>query len=238
MKMPFTRRALLSSGLTAAALLALKTPLRADQTLLAEACTLLPEQDLGPYYLADELLRSDIREGKKGVPLDLRLLVLDAQSCRPLAGAAVDLWHCDVAGAYSGFDAAEGQSHTFLRGIQLTDPDGIAQFRTIFPGCYPGRTNHIHFTVRTAGARAGDTYRGGHVAHTGQVFFPEAITVDLMQRGAYAAQQDARTRQADDGIFQRQNGKASTARLTPVLAEDPSRGFEAVLAAAVDISNG
>jgi protocatechuate 3,4-dioxygenase beta subunit len=238
MKTPFARRTLLSSGSTAAALLVLKTPLRAAPTLLAEACTLLPEQDLGPYYLVDELVRSDIREGKNGVPLDLRLLVLNAQSCRPLAGAAVDLWHCDAAGAYSGFGAADGQSHTFLRGIQITDQDGLAQFRTIYPGCYPGRTNHIHFTVRTAGARTGDTYRGGHVAHTGQVFFPEAITVDLMQHGAYAAQQDARTRQADDGIFQRQNGKASTARLTPVLADDPSRGFEAVLAAAVDISSG
>ena len=237
MKTPFARRTLLSSGLTAATLLCLKTPLRADPTLLAEACTLLPEQALGPYYLADELIRSDIREGKSGVPLDLSLQVLDVGNCRPLAGAAVDLWHCDAAGAYSGF-GAEGQSHTFLRGIQLTDQDGVVKFRTVFPGCYPGRTNHIHFTVRTAGAREGDTYRGGHVAHTGQVFFPEEITVDLMQRDAYAEHQGARMRQADDGIFQGQGGATSTARLTPVLAEDPARGFEAVLTATVDSSRG
>jgi len=238
MKRPFTRRALLSSGLTAAALLSLKTIARADPTLLAEACTLVPEQALGPYYLADELIRADIREGKPGVPLNLRLLVLDAGTCRPLANAAVDLWHCDAAGAYSGFGTAGGDSHTFLRGIQLTDQDGVAQFHTIFPGCYPGRTNHIHFQVRTAGARDGDTYRGGHVAHTGQVFFPEDITTGLMQQGAYASQPGARMSQAEDGIFQHQGGRASTARLTPVAAADPARGFEAMLVAAVDISNG
>jgi len=238
MKTPFTRRALLSSGLTAAALLPLKTSLRADTTQLAEVCTLLPEQDLGPYYLADELVRSDIREGKSGVPLDLRLLVLDARNCQPLRGAAVDLWHCDAAGAYSGFGASVGETHRFLRGIQLTDQNGLAKFQTIFPGCYPGRTNHIHFKLRTAGARDGNTYRGGHVAHTGQVFFPEEITAGLMRQGAYAQHQGARTRPDEDWIFQRQDGQASTARLSPAVPEDPTRGFEAVLVAAVDISNG
>ncbi len=111
MKTPSTRRALLSSGLAAAALLSQKTPVRAGTTLLAEACILLPEQDLGPYYLADELVRSDIREGKSGVPLDLRLLVLDVRTCRPLVGAAVDIWHCDAAGTYSGL-AARLAKHT------------------------------------------------------------------------------------------------------------------------------
>jgi protocatechuate 3,4-dioxygenase beta subunit len=238
MKTPITRRSLLSSGLTAAALLPLATRARADATLLADACTLVPEQALGPYYLADELVRRDIREGKPGIPLKLSLLVLDADTCRPVADAAVDLWHCDAAGAYSGFDAGDGQSHSFLRGIQLTDRDGVVQFHTIFPGCYPGRTNHIHFQARTAGAREGDSYRGGHVVHTGQVFFPEAITADLMQQGVYAARKATRMGQSEDGIFQHQGGPAATARLTPVVADDPSKGFEAVLAAAIDVTNG
>jgi protocatechuate 3,4-dioxygenase beta subunit len=236
MKTPIPRRTLLSSGPAAAALLALRSPLRADPALPAGACTLLPEQALGPYYLADELVRSDIREGKDGVPLELVIQVLDVGTCRPVADAAVDLWHCDAAGAYSGFGAAGSQSHSFLRGIQITDPDGVARFQTIFPGCYPGRTNHIHFKVRTAGAREGNTYRGGHTAHTGQVFFPEAITVGLMQQNAYAGQRSARVRQEEDGIFQHQNGRTATARLTPVLAEDPMRGFQAVLAAAIELS--
>ena len=234
MKSQLTRRTLLSSGLAAAALSPLKIA-RANPVESAGACLLTPEQALGPYYLADELIRGDIREGKAGVPLDLRLLLLDAQTCRPVANAAVDVWHCDAAGAYSGFG---GDSHGFLRGIQLTDGSGVAQFRTIFPGCYRGRTNHIHFQVRTAGAVAGETYRGGHIAHTGQVFFPEEITLRLMQADAYVAQSTARTRQTEDGIFLHQGGQASIARLTPIAAEDPGRGFEAVLAAAVNVSNG
>jgi protocatechuate 3,4-dioxygenase beta subunit len=229
MKSNLTRRGLLASTLAATALAPLKIA-RAQPIEIAEACILMPEQALGPYYLADELVRSDIREGKPGVPLALRLLVLDAQTCRPLADAAVDVWQCDAAGAYSGFDAGSGDSHSFLRGIQLTDRDGVAQFHTIFPGCYPGRTNHIHFQVRTSGAVTGETYRGGHVAHTGQVFFPEEITLRLMHERDYAAPSAARMRQAEDGIFQHQGGQAATARLTPA----DGGGLEALLVAAVD----
>ncbi|WP_395016009.1 intradiol ring-cleavage dioxygenase [Dongia sp.] len=223
-----TRRTLLGSGLAAAAL-------APQKRARAEACILAPEQALGPYYLAEELIRRDIREGKAGVPLNLRLLLLDARNCRPLSDAAVDVWHCDAAGAYSGFGAG-GDSHSFLRGIQLTDRDGLAQFHTVFPGCYPGRTNHIHFQVRSAGAVAGETYRGGHLAHTGQVFFPEDTTLRLMEERDYTAGAASRMPQDQDGIFLHQGGAASTARLTPVDAADPSRGFEALLVAAVDTS--
>jgi protocatechuate 3,4-dioxygenase beta subunit len=31
-----------------------------------------------------------------------------------------------------------------MRGIQISDKDGAVQFDTIYPGHYPGRTNHIH----------------------------------------------------------------------------------------------
>lgn len=64
---------------------------------------LLPEQEVGPYYVAEEALRSNIREGETGVPLSLRLLLLDARTCKPLEHAAVDLWHCDGSGIYSGY---------------------------------------------------------------------------------------------------------------------------------------
>ncbi|WP_420879366.1 protocatechuate dioxygenase [Rhodococcus sp. (in: high G+C Gram-positive bacteria)] len=36
---------------------------------------------------------------------------------------------------------------TYLRGAQVTDANGIAQFTTIFPGWYTGRTVHIHLKV-------------------------------------------------------------------------------------------
>lgn len=65
--------------------------------------TVAAEQEVGPYYVANELLRADIREGKPGVPLVLRLAVLDARTCTPLKGAAIDVWHCDAVGLYAGF---------------------------------------------------------------------------------------------------------------------------------------
>lgn len=66
-------------------------------------CKLSAEQEVGPYYVADEMIRADIREGKPGLPLTLRLAVMDARTCKPLPRAAIDLWHCDALGLYSGF---------------------------------------------------------------------------------------------------------------------------------------
>ena len=66
-------------------------------------CRLTAEQEVGPYYVADEMVRADVREGKPGLPLTLRLAVIDLRTCRPLPRAAIDLWHCDALGLYAGF---------------------------------------------------------------------------------------------------------------------------------------
>ena len=65
--------------------------------------TVAAEQEVGPYYVANELLRKDVREGKPGMPLDLRLAVLDVRTCKPLTHAAIDIWQCDALGLYAGF---------------------------------------------------------------------------------------------------------------------------------------
>jgi protocatechuate 3,4-dioxygenase beta subunit len=98
----------------------------------APDCVLMPELTEGPFYLDLDLVRSDIAEGRPGLALDLRVRVVDADACEPIEGAAVDLWHCDAERAYSGVQGVEGE--TDCRGIQLTDPEGVAEFRTIFPG--------------------------------------------------------------------------------------------------------
>ena len=110
------------------------------------SCVLAPEQTEGPYYVDDQKVRRDITEGKAGVPLDLLLTVVDASTCRPLRGAAVDVWHCDAAGVYSG---VQGNTRSFLRGIQRTNAKGLALFETIYPGWYPGRTVHVHVRSRS-----------------------------------------------------------------------------------------
>ena len=62
------------------------------------ACLLTAEQEVGPFFVADGLLRANIAEGKPGVPLRLRLVLSNKTTCAPLAHAAVDLWHCDAMG--------------------------------------------------------------------------------------------------------------------------------------------
>jgi len=102
-----SRRRFVASGMALASTLQLQ---RAAWALglgaEAEVCKLTPEQEVGPFYVANERLRSDIREGKPGVPLTLKIAVLDSRTCKPLADAAVDVWSCDAMGLYAGFTAS------------------------------------------------------------------------------------------------------------------------------------
>ena len=111
--------------------------------LLQHQCVLTPESTEGPFYFPVNLLRKDIRENKQGVPFKLRMTFTDVNTCEPLKNVTVDLWQADANGQYSGYvdhvpstaqHTAPVDSSTFLRGIQLTDKDGKAEFMTIFPG--------------------------------------------------------------------------------------------------------
>jgi protocatechuate 3,4-dioxygenase beta subunit len=99
-----SRRRFLASSMALASSVELRSTafamgVGADSTV----CRLTAEQEIGPYYIAGELLRSDITEDKPGVPLALRIALLDARTCAPIKNAAVDIWHCDAAGVYSGY---------------------------------------------------------------------------------------------------------------------------------------
>lgn len=202
----------------------------------------------------------------------MRVVLLDSRTCRPLPHAAVDVWHCDALGLYSGFTKMDPrgpggpggppppgfdpqhpgnrtgppgnmgpppENHptdqlTFLRGIQLSAPDGSVAFETIFPGFYMGRTNHIHFKVRLNGSDAGNSYTGGHTSHIGQIFFPESMTAELMRHEPYSRHKIHRTTQHEDGIFEHQGGSTSVATLHPASPGNADAGFHAELIAAVD----
>jgi protocatechuate 3,4-dioxygenase beta subunit len=131
------------------------TRLTAEQFDSAATCEVATELTEGPYYFDVDSVRSDIREDREGTLLRLGVRVRDAGSCEPIENAIVDVWHCDALGTYSGFESASqgGRSggrtddETYLRGAQATNADGIVEFRTIYPGWYPGRTTHIHAKV-------------------------------------------------------------------------------------------
>jgi protocatechuate 3,4-dioxygenase beta subunit len=168
-------------------------------------CVVRPEQTEGPYYVDTGLDRSDIREEREGVPLDLTFNVSrvdegDASACGPLAGAVVDVWHCDAAGEYSGVeDNAAGdfdtRGETFLRGYQLTDENGTARFTSIYPGWYQGRAVHIHFTIRDSP----ESQQG--YEFTSQLYFDDALTDEVQSQGPYAEKGQRDLRNSEDGIF-------------------------------------
>jgi len=167
----------------------------------AVACVLAPEQTDGPYYIPKEKVRRNIAEGRPGTPLTLRLVVVNTSTCKPIAGAAVDVWHADAAGVYSGFGQGAG-NRTFMRGIQRTNAKGVATFRTVYPGWYPGRTVHVHVKV----------HLGGRVVHTGQLYFPDSLTDAVFRRAPYSSRPGRDTRNATDSVF-RNGGKRSLLRL-------------------------
>ena len=170
------------------------------------SCIVRPELTEGPYYVDEELNRSDIRSDpstgtvKPGALLRLTFNVsqITGNACAALAGAVVDVWHCDALGVYS--DVSDPSFHTvgqkFLRGYQITDANGAASFTTIYPGWYRGRAVHIHFKVRSA-AGASSAYE-----FTSQPFFDDTLTDQVHAQQPYAAKGQRTLRNSGDGIYQ------------------------------------
>ena len=221
------------------------------------ACTLTPEQEEGPYYVNYDQLRSDITEGKPGVPLRVRIAVVDANRCTPVSNASLDVWHCDAEGIYSAFTAngnrmfggppplgprADGpppdgpppgggfgpppgghrklDATRFLRGMQTTNAAGIVEFQTIYPGWYESRAIHIHMKVHT----------GGHVSHTGQLFFPEDVTLSIAKKQPYAKHKDVHLTTLDeDHVYQEEHGASGMVTLARM-----GDGFVATATLAID----
>ncbi len=162
-------------------------------------CIVRPALTEGPFFVDEKLKRVDVRgepngsNPRPGATLQLQFMVSSiGKNCGPLAGAMVDIWHCDADGNYSDVQNMAGKK--FLRGYQLTDAKGQAQFTTIYPGWYPGRAVHIHFKIRS----------GNNFSHefTSQLFFDEKITDLVHANQPYAAKGTGRQPNARDGIYQ------------------------------------
>lgn len=167
------------------------------------------EQDEGPYHLDGQPFRADLVEDRVGVPLRLAV-TLRRTDGSPVAGATVDVWHCDALGRYSGFPpagaadsdavSAGDRGERFLRGRQRTDGDGRCEFRTIYPGWYGGRTVHIHVIAEVDGDR-----------FTSQLFFPESLNDEVFARPPYAERPGRDTTNTTDAIFAHEGDKTMLA---------------------------
>jgi protocatechuate 3,4-dioxygenase beta subunit len=183
-------------------------------------CVLAPELTEGPFYVPDEKVRRDITEGKAGLPLLLGLTVVNASSCKVIRNAAVDIWHCDALGEYSA-DIAGNPGTNFLRGVQRTNAKGLAMFKTIYPGFYQGRAVHVHVKVHV----------GGNVVHTGQLFFPAAVSNAVYRRKPYSARGTTPdTLNANDSIF-RNGGSKGLLKMTRT-----KTGYTGTIAMGVNVS--
>lgn len=118
--------------------------------------TFVTEETEGPYYMTGSPERTSlIEEGVVGEPFTLTGYVFD-KDCNPVAGAWLDFWQADGNGSYDNAGYR-------LRGHQFTDKQGKYILKTVLPGGYPGRTNHIHVKV---------SKKDGGAAITSQLFFP------------------------------------------------------------------
>jgi len=174
------------------------------------SCIVRPAETEGPYFVDEMLDRSDIRSDpvtgtvKSGTPLRLGFLVsrIDGSRCTLYPGAAIDVWHCNAEGVYSdvsdpGFDT-HGQK--FLRGYQVTDSNGYAEFSTIYPGWYDGRTVHIHFKVRTG------TGAGSGFEFTSQLYFDDTLSDQVFTQTPYVTKGVRTIRNEQDGIYSGSGG--------------------------------
>jgi len=228
----------------------------------ASSVVVTPSMTEGPYWVDEMLRRFDVRGNtsssssragtrQAGVPLTLKINVLDSSGGGAINGAHVDIWHANAYGLYSdegqqqtGGGTTQGQN--FLRGYQVTGidagvnasaVDGQVSFKTIWPGWYQGRAIHIHVRVRTYDA-------SGTVAtnYTTQIFFSDKDNSTVLTG---AAPYSSRSPQADPTSDENDNvltHAADATNIVPVagsLADGFAATFEIGLSGvASNVSSG
>lgn len=210
-------------------------------------CLLTPEQIAGPYFRNPKLIRRNISEGQDGIPLVLRLVIVDAMTGEPVTGALVDIWHCNARGAYSGWSKVNPDQEvdadnigsiprtdddTYLRGGQFSDNKGVVRFTTVYPGFYAGRALHIHVAVRITG---GNNYlEERHVAWVGQLYFPEVASRSVLNAKAYSGRTVTAPTNAQDEIYANMGGEASTLTVHSIGRDTHEDGFFGHLTIGID----
>jgi len=153
-------------------------------------CAVTPTETEGPFPSIALPTRSDVREDRTGLLLNLAITVVNTNAgCAPVTNATVEIWHCDARGDYSEYGTQT--SATWLRGVQPVNASGVANFTTIYPGWYQGRATHIHVEVMVAGRSVKIT----------QIAFPEEINNAVYASGVYASKGANPTKNATDMVF-------------------------------------
>lgn len=167
-----------------------------DPEIDPDSCEVSPAQTAGPFPIKTpaDLIRENIIGDRSGIPLLITLSIENTNNnCEPLAGAVVDIWHCDAQGNYSEYAGqldGDFTNQQFLRGRQTTDSNGMVSFISIYPGWYPGRAPHLHLEIKNSN---GDTLL------ITQTAFPEDISNTVYATNDYKGNFD--TSNSNDGVF-------------------------------------
>ncbi|MGF7171414.1 protocatechuate 3,4-dioxygenase beta subunit [Sphingobium xanthum] len=217
-------------------------------------CIATPSETRGPYpadgtnatsgstnnvLTASGVVRSDIRSSfigsttvAGGVQLTLTITLNAINSCTPLAGYAIYIWHANALGRYSLYDVP---AETYLRGVQVTDSNGRVTFTTIVPGCYAGRFPHINVQVFGSLALANS---GTNARLVSQLIVPTAVcTAVYADTTTYAGSQAnfGAVSVANDNVFG-DNTAAENAGRTLDATGSVSAGYTATVTLTVNPS--
>ncbi|KAF2125540.1 protocatechuate 3 [Dothidotthia symphoricarpi CBS 119687] len=221
-------------------------------TIQNDTCILVPEVTAGPYvWPRSDTLRQDMSEDQAGIPLYLDIGVLDINSCSPAENILLDMWHCNSTGSYSSFDGRDPNTpfetlleqlnlttasdldlhtgdSTWLRGMWPTDGNGVMEMQTVFPGFYIDRTIHIHVRAHTNWTvRDNGTVSASNIASTGQIFFDEELSAQIMAMAPYSSHTEInRTTNSIDSIY----SDETPTGWSPIIQVEPLDG--------VDVANG
>lgn len=162
---PRSRRQILVSLAGTAWVLALSPPFG---RAASDACLLTPAQTEGPFYPVrdqpdkdNDLTQVAGLAGRAEGPIIVITGQVRDPSCRPVAGALVEIWQANAKGRYNHPDDDRRDAPldpNFQHwGMHRTDAEGRYQFTTVLPAPYPAgffwtRPAHIHFKVRRPGA--------------------------------------------------------------------------------------
>ena len=143
----WTRRQILGGAL-------LLVPLLRSRPRASERCRVADPNELGPYYRAGAPERTSLCDAREpGDRFRFAGRLLDADACRPLGGALVEVWHADSAGVYDMVARGKPRDPAVyhLRALMRSGADGSFTFDTVVPGHYETRARHIHFAVHADG---------------------------------------------------------------------------------------
>jgi len=171
-----------------------------DEITNDQDCVASPGETKGPFpnKTPSQLVKANIKADRTGVALLINLVINDKNnSCKPLPGAIVDIWHCDKDGYYSEYgdhpmQEKDLKAEHFLRGRQTADDKGRVSFLSVYPGWYSGRAPHMHLEIFDSNGRS---------LLVTQLAFPENISKEVYNTTLYANHGQADTSNTRDGVF-------------------------------------